>query len=81
MGKERHRSKSISTRDKDITASGCMGGMLHYFDFHHLLFHGGHGSARMPSNLVNHSDLRNLQSSTKGKFFLCTALLKLRCNN
>lgn len=73
MRKERQRqwSRSISTRDtdRDITASGCMGGMLHYFDFHHLLFNGCHASARMPSNSVTHSDLTNPETSTKGKFF------------
>ncbi|XP_078166550.1 uncharacterized protein LOC144561466 isoform X2 [Carex rostrata] len=70
MRKERQRqwqwNRSISTRDRDITASGCMGGMLHYFDFHHLLFNGCHASARMPSNSVTHSDLTNPETSTKG---------------
>ncbi|KAJ4759913.1 LOW protein: M-phase inducer phosphatase-like protein [Rhynchospora pubera] len=66
MGKERQGSRSISREEREITASGCMGGMLHYFDFHHLLFTGGHDSGRMAANSVHHSDLRKPQSNLKG---------------
>ncbi|KAJ3679814.1 hypothetical protein LUZ60_016092 [Juncus effusus] len=50
MGKERQWSRSISKGEKGISNIGCMGGMLHYFDFHRLLFTGtGHNIGRTTS--------------------------------
>ncbi|KAG1362454.1 hypothetical protein COCNU_10G006730 [Cocos nucifera] len=36
MGREWHWSRSLAGEEKE--SPGCMSGMLHYFDFHHLLF-------------------------------------------
>nr|XP_010909856.1 uncharacterized protein LOC105035843 isoform X2 [Elaeis guineensis] len=36
MGREWHWSRSLAKGEKE--SPGCMSGMLHYFDFHHLLF-------------------------------------------
>ncbi|XP_019709193.1 uncharacterized protein [Elaeis guineensis] len=60
MGREWHWSRSLAREEKE--SPGCMSGMLHYFDFHHLLFTAG--SRTVPPELS--SQVHHPTSQPKG---------------
>ncbi|KAI0500123.1 hypothetical protein KFK09_018332 [Dendrobium nobile] len=41
MAREWYWSRSVSKEERERPVPGCMKGMFHFFDFHHLLFTGG----------------------------------------